>query len=59
MKQLDSIAEAVADHIGEIIEDSIDFAVDGTIVDELEGDEYTEACAYIINLALNKLIGNK
>tara|TARA_Y100000401_G_scaffold90171_1_gene75764 strand:+ start:373 stop:558 length:186 start_codon:yes stop_codon:yes gene_type:complete len=56
MKELDSIATAMADHLHELIEDSIDWVVDGTIVDELQGDEYTEACAYIINLALNKLI---
>jgi hypothetical protein len=56
MKELDSIAEAMADHLQELIVDSIDWVVDGTIVSELEGDEYTEACTYIINLAINKLI---
>jgi len=56
MKELDSIADAMADHLQEIIVDSIDWVVDGTIVSELEGDEYTEACAYIINVAINKLI---
>ena len=56
MKELDSIADAMADHLNELIVDSIDWVVDGTIVSELEGDEYTEACAYIINLAINKLI---
>ena len=56
MKELDSIADAMADHLNELIEDSIDWVVNGTIVDDLEGDEYTEACAYIINLAINKLI---
>ena len=56
MKKLDSIATAMADHLHELIEDSIDWVVDGTIVDELQGDEYTEACDYIINLAINKLI---
>ena len=59
MKELDSIAEAVASHLNEIIEDSIDWVVDGTIVSELEGDEYTEACAYIINVAVNKLLQTK
>ena len=44
MKELDSIADAMADHLHEIIVDSIDWAVDGTIVSEIEGDEYTEAC---------------
>ena len=56
MKELDSIATAMADHLHEVIEDSIDWAVDGTIVSELEGDEYYEACAHVINLAINKLI---
>ena len=56
MKELDSIADAMADHLRELIEDSIDWVVDGTIVDELQGDEYNEACDYIINLAINKLI---
>ena len=55
MKELDSIATAMADHLHEVIEDSIDWAVDGTIVSELEGDEYYEACAHVINLAINKL----
>lgn len=56
MKELDSIATAMADHLHEVIEDSIDWVVDGTIVSELEGDEYYEACAHVINLAINKLI---
>jgi len=56
MKELDSIADAMADHLNEIIEDSIDVFVSGTIVDELEGDEYYEACAHVVNLAINKLI---
>ena len=56
MKELDSIADAMADHLHEIIEDSIEWVVDGTIVSELEGDEYYEACAHVINLAVNKLI---
>ena len=56
MKELDSIATAMADHLHEIIEDSIDWVVDGTSVSELKGDEYYEACARVINLAINKLI---
>ena len=56
MKELDSIADAMADHLNEIIEDSIDMHVSGTIVDELEGDEYYEACDHVVNLAINKLI---
>ena len=56
MKELDSIATAMADHLHEIIEDSIDWVVDGTSVSELKGDEYHKACAHVINLAINKLI---
>ena len=56
VKELDSIATAMADHLHEIIEDSIDWVVDGTSVSELKGDEYYEACAHVINLAINKLI---
>jgi hypothetical protein len=56
MKELDSIAEAVASHLDEIITDSIDWAVDGTIVDTLEGDEYNEACNHIVQSALMKLL---
>ena len=56
MKELDSIAEALASHLEELIEDSIDWAVDGTIIDTLEGDEYNEACNHIIQSALMKLL---
>ncbi len=58
MKELDSIAEAVASHLNEIIEDSIDWAVDGTIVDTLEGDEYNEACNQIVQRTIMKLLTN-
>ena len=44
MKELDSIAEALADNLREIMMDSISWSVDGTIVDELSSDEYSEAC---------------
>lgn len=58
MKELDSIAQGVADHLDEILVDTIDWAVDGTIVDELEGDEYKAACDYIMDLAVRKLFTN-
>jgi len=35
--------------------DSISWSVDGTIVDELSGDEYYDACNYIIEKAIEKL----
>ena len=53
MKELDLIAQGVADHIQEIIEDSVDRQLADT---PLEGDDYIEMREYVINLALNKLI---
>ena len=55
MKELDSIAEAVADNLREVMMDSISWSVDGTIVDELSGDEYYNACNSIIEKAIEKL----
>ena len=55
MKELDSIAEAVADNLKEVMMDSISWSVDGTIVDELSGDEYYNACNSIIEKAIEKL----
>ena len=55
MKELDSIAEAVADNLKEVMMDSISWAVHGTIVDELSGDEYYDACNHIIEKAIEKL----
>ena len=55
MKELDSIAEAVADNLREVMMDSISWSVDGTIVDELSGDEYYNACNHIIEKAIEKL----
>ena len=53
MKELDLIAQGVADHIQEIIEDCVDWQLADT---PLEGDDYIEMREYVINLALNKLI---
>ena len=53
MKELDLIAQGVADHMKEIIEDSVDWQ----LADQpLEGDEYQDMKEYVINLALNKLL---
>ena len=53
MKELDMIAQGVADHIKEIIEDSVDWQ----LADQpLEGDDYMEMKEYVINVALNKLL---
>ena len=53
MKELDLIAQGVADHMKEIIEDSVDWQLADT---PLEGDDYQEMKEYVINLALNKLL---
>ena len=53
MSELDLIAQSVADHMKEIIEDSVDWQMSEV---KLDGDEYNEAKQYIINVALNKLL---
>ncbi len=53
MKELDLIAQGVADHMKEIIEDSVDWQLADT---PLEGDDYQEMREYVINVALNKLL---
>ena len=53
MKELDDIAQGVANHVKEIIEDSVDWQ----LADQpLEGDDYVQMRQYVINVALNKLI---
>jgi hypothetical protein len=55
MKELDDIAQGVADHMKEIIEDSVDWQ----LADQpLEGDDYIQMRQYVINVALNKLLQN-
>lgn len=55
MKELDSIAEKLADHLSEMIPEATNWIVANTFVNDLEGDEYNEACVYIINTAISKL----
>ena len=55
MKELDSIAQSVADHMKEIIEDSVDWQLAQV---PLDGDDYQRMREYVINVALNKLLGN-
>ena len=55
MKELDVIAQGVADHMKEIIEDSVDWQLAEV---PLDGDDYQRMREYVINLALNKLLGN-
>ena len=53
MKELDLIAQGIADHMKEIIEDSADWQLADV---PLEGDDYQDMKEYVINLALNKLL---
>ncbi len=53
MSELDLVAQGVADHIKELIEDSVDWQLSDQ---PLEGNDYIEMREYVINLALNKLL---
>ena len=55
MSELDLIAQGVADHMKEIIEDSVDWQ----LADQpLDGDDYQKMKEYVINVALSKLLQN-
>ncbi len=56
MKELDLIAQGVADHMMEIIDDSVDWQLADI---PLDGDDYQEMKQYVINVALNKLLQTK
>ena len=56
MKELDLIAQGIADHMIEIIEDSVDWQLADI---PLDGDNYQEMKEYVINVALNKLLQTK
>ena len=53
MKELDLIAQGVADHMKELIEDSVDWQLADV---PLDGDDYQDMKEYVINVALNKLL---
>jgi hypothetical protein len=56
MKELDSIAQGVADHMIELLYDTVDWQ----LADQpLDGDDYQEMKEYVINVALNKLLQTK
>ena len=42
MKEIDRIAEYLHEVMLENLDDSIDWAVDGTTLDKLEGDDYNQ-----------------
>ena len=52
-KELDLIAQGVADHMKELIEDSVDWQLADV---PLDGDDYQDMKEYVINVALNKLL---
>ena len=55
MKQLDHVADCVVDVINEQLDHNISWAIDDTIVEDLEGDEFNEAVQHIKMLVINKL----
>lgn len=55
MAELDLIAQGVADHMEEIILESVDWQLAEV---PLDGDDYQKMKEYVINAALNKLLGN-
>ena len=54
-EELDKIATDVTDVINEHIDNSISWAIDGTSVDDLNGDEFVEAIIKIKQLVIKKL----
>ena len=54
-EELDKIATDVTDVINEHIDNSISWAIDGTSVDNLNGDEFVEAIIKIKQLVIKKL----
>ena len=54
-EELDKIATDVADVINEHINNSISWAIDGTMVEELEHDYFCEAIEDIRALVIKKL----
>ena len=55
MSELDLVAQGVADHIREIIADSVDWQLADV---PLNGDSYLEMKEYVVGLALEKLYNN-
>ena len=55
MKEFDNIADNVVDVISEHLDHNISWAIDETIVDSLEGQEFYDAIHYIRQLVISKL----
>lgn len=62
-KELEQIAQWVADSIDDSVVSNVEWAMDGTSFDELEGDDYYEAqdaiAAKTIEILYNRWITNK
>lgn len=55
MKELDNIADCVVDVLEEHLDHNIAWAVDDTIVDKLDGDDFADAIHYIRKSVIRKL----
>ena len=55
MKELDHIADCVVEVLDELIDHNIAWAVDDTIVDDLDGDDFTDAIHHIRKTVVYKL----
>ena len=55
MKELDHIADCVVDVVSEHLDHNIAWAVDDTIVDELNGDDFANAIHHIRKAEVHKL----
>lgn len=55
MKEFDNIADSVVDVLSEHLDHNISWAIDDTIVDGLEGDEFNDAIHSLKQLVISKL----
>ena len=56
MKEIDRIAEYLHEVMLENLDDSIDWAVDGTDLDKLEGDEYNKMKTAIMTRTIEYML---
>ena len=55
IKELEHIADCVVEVLDELIEHNIKWAVDDTIVDKLDGDDFTDTIHHIRQRVVHKL----
>lgn len=48
-KEIQEIAESLAEDVTESLQDSIGWAISGTSIEELSGDDFYHACEHIFN----------